>query len=242
MRRRRKKNPWNAVLLLLFIGIGGFALWKLVFWSLQTESFAVKQVNIKGLRYQDKTSVSTIINSALGQNIFRVGLDSLEMRVERLPWIKKARLYRSFPAHLNLVVEERSLIAALNRGGRLIGVDCDGNTTAELRPGEVFDLPIISKLRSGEKEMKQAVDFLTAAYTLSPAIYSRISEVTMYQGKLAVLMGENAQLIIIGAGQYANKLIKLWALLEKSDWKPGAYSIIDLRFSRQVILKKDGNS
>ena len=233
---RDRKNPWKSALALLMLGVIGFALWRMVFWALDTDYFNIRNISFTGLRYQEEKSARAVVDSVKGTNIFRLKISGLERRLEELPWVKRVRIYRVFPAEITVKVEEKELIAALNRRSRLYGVDRDGHITAVLCPGEVFDLPVISGIARSEAEYYQAVNFLRAASTLCPTVYSQVSEVILHRGVLTALVGKSAIPVAVGNDDYPEKVLKLWALLYKTEWEANKNSSVDLRFPGKIVL------
>lgn len=232
------RNPWNSLLLIIFGSLAIYGTIHLGLWSHKTSYFEVKEIDISGIRYAAEDSVRSKASSALGKNLFKLKLKDLENDLETLPFVEKARVFRTMPMGLKVKIEEKRPIALYNTGSRLLVVDYNGDIIAEPRRENYYDLPLISGLAEKSRAYYEAVDFLRAANTLSPSVYYEISEITDYLDTLTILFGDEALPVKIGAGNHSEKIIKLWALLNEPAIPFKQMYYADVRFSQKIFFKR----
>jgi len=97
---------------------------------------------------------------------------------------------------------------------------------------------LISGLAEKSPAYYEAIDFLRAANTLSPSVYYEISEITDYLDTLTILFGDEALPVKIGAGNHAEKITKLWALLNEPAIPFKQMYYADVRFSQKIFFKR----
>lgn len=124
--RRQWARRWLAVrglmLVLLMLGLSAGAVW-LVYSS---SVLAVEGVEVHGTHVLQPREVRQAAAVPLGLPLARVGLDSVEARVQALAPVKAVTVSRSWPDRVRIDVVERQAVAVVERDGRLRGVDEDG--------------------------------------------------------------------------------------------------------------------
>jgi len=94
----------------------------------------VREVVVSGNRYATASELLALSQLHRGQTIFSVPAGLVQRRLEEHPWVKHASLRRVFPHTIQLVIEERQVIAwsqhpfensrvAIAEGGVLVGKD-----------------------------------------------------------------------------------------------------------------------
>jgi len=230
-----KRKSWNSLLALLVCCVFGFLLWKVGLWSISSEYFNVKEIEMTGLKYVREPEVRSKIESALGRNIIRLDTNPYENQIEENSWIKKARVYKSLPGKINVVIEEKDLLALYHTGKELIVVDVEGNLVASPRLGEIYDLPLIRGIR--DDDFYPALNFLLTAKTCCPVVYAGISElVADKRGLMTVLLSDKAKPVVIDKDNYKESVLKLWLLLNKPEMRFTDFSRFDIRFPGKIYF------
>lgn len=236
--RGSSRNPWNSLLLIIAGSLAVYGAIHLGLWSLNTSYFELKEIRLSGIRYAEEDSVRSMLNSAMGKNLFKLNLKDLEDDLETLLFVEKARIFRNMPAGLNVEIEENRLLALYNTGNKLLVVDHNGDLIAEPRRKNYYDLPLISGIAVKSRQYYEAVEFLRAASVLSPSVYYEISGITDYSNTLTILLGDNALPVKAGSGNHLEKIIKLWALLNKPEIPFERMLYADVRFSQKIFFKR----
>ncbi len=222
---------------LAIVGLGGSEFYR---WACATPRFVVERISIAEMKYIDAGEIAAGLDSVINRNIIGLNLKRLEAALETMPYIDEVRIYRSFPSELRVSVKERDILAMLNTDRGLTTVDFNGEIVAPPRPGDVFDFPLLSECAPGSEGFRCGIEFLRAARTYCPRVYAQISEViyNMDKSEITALVGEKALPVIIGRGAYWEKILALWALLEKSPVKLKEIAEADLRFPQRIYFKR----
>ncbi len=124
--RRQWARRWLALrgllLALAVVAVAAAAGW-LVFFS---SVLAVEGVEVHGTDVLQPREVRQAAAVPLGVPLARVGLDSVEARVQALAPVEGVTVSRSWPDQVRIDVVERDAVAVVERDGGLRGVDEDG--------------------------------------------------------------------------------------------------------------------
>lgn len=75
---------------------------------LRPGAFPIEELRLEGKFINlDPAEVQRIIVAELGDNYFSLDLEHIEQIVEALPWVRQARVRRSWPNSLNVTIEEQ---------------------------------------------------------------------------------------------------------------------------------------
>jgi cell division septal protein FtsQ len=78
----------------------------LVWWVLNSSTFAVKRIESGAYRYTSATELQDVFGEFVGRNIWTLGTDEVAARVGQLPWIRDLRVVRRLPATLEVDFRE----------------------------------------------------------------------------------------------------------------------------------------
>ena len=220
-KKKGKSKIIFFILLLLMAGITTGALFAPTFDITEVKTF--DGVNVTS---------GEILNSAninLGVNIFRINDFSIIKQIESLPYIKSAKLYRSFPSTIIIKYEEREPYAIVKYLESFAVIDKFSYVLEIKKENDLPNLPIIYGLDSedcivGKKlegttnlKYENCVYLLETAlkknfnYSISEINYDDSSNVKLYikDKDLDVLYGE------INIGDIEDKLTYLSSAIEK---------------------------
>ena len=145
-RRRRWRSVQPVVLLAVVALVAGVAVWTVWFSSL----LSVRRVTVVGSADQPggqlgrpvDHQVSAAARAALGRPLARVDLQAVRDRVEAIAGVASARVLRSWPSTLRVVVTERQAVAVVVRSGSPWLVDGRGVTFQQV-PTAPQALPLL---------------------------------------------------------------------------------------------------
>jgi|GEM_PF-2281874 len=237
-KRGRRMTSWQSLALLIFIIAAGFGLVRLVLWSFNTSFFRIETLNISGLNYEEEKDVREQIKFVMGRNILRLDLAAVEDSLRKLEYVREARVYRALPKDLRVEIEERHLLALFSGAEGLTIIDTDGKRAGKPRAGKVYDLPIVTECPASGEKYYRAVNFLLAAKILCPAVYSATVQLTYNDEVLVGLMGEQVKPVYIGKKDFAETVMKIWILMNKSERGLMEMEYADLRYKGKVFYKK----
>jgi cell division protein FtsQ len=95
-----------AIVTVLTLIIGGSIL-------IQSPLFSVKEVNITGVRYTDAAAVQAVADSLRGQPLYRADLGKAQDDLLLQPWVRRARIVRTWPRSVTIDIAERTPVAAV---------------------------------------------------------------------------------------------------------------------------------
>lgn len=116
--RRRKARRGLVVKLLALaclcvsLPLGGKWAYQEVFF--ENEEFILKRLSIRTDGALSETGLAEVANVSAGMNLMELDLDAIRERIEKLPHVEEASVFREMPDRLNVIVRERIPIAWLS--------------------------------------------------------------------------------------------------------------------------------
>ena len=236
-----------GVLALVALSVGGVAdVWRFIHCS---PRFAVRDIQLQGLKRLTKQEVLEVAGVRVGQNIFSVDEVEASQRVTMLPRVRRATVTLEVSGLVTITVVEREPVAMVVSGTPL-EIDGEGVILGEVPAGEVR--PIITFLDDtvdgspgmalpGE-DVGRGLKVLELFQTSPVATWLRVSEVDVRDpDNVNFIMAGSGTEIRWGNGEFESKLRRLEALCDyfqqtnaaSPDTLP-ARQHIDLRFGYLV--------
>jgi len=107
-----------------------------------TKIFALKYVEIKGLKNLTKKEILKKLNISYGKNIFDINLFEIKKRLLKDKWIKNVMIKRIIPNKIVISITEREPVYILHEKRSLYYIDKDGTKIAKLG-NKILDLPVL---------------------------------------------------------------------------------------------------
>lgn len=240
-RLRRNQRRIQAQRLLIVLRNLGLAATVVVgaFWAYrQTQSderFAVRTIEIEGAQHTPRGALDVATRRYVGLNLFQIDIARVQQDLSGVGWVRRIDIEKKLPDTLRIKITERTPVALLRDGERLLYVDEDGAGYAELTPavGDQ-DLPIITDAHGAE--LQRTVALLRDLQAGDRELYARVSEVwpipprgfALYDRALGAIVYANAEDI-------ASKWRNLYAVLAAENHPRIEYA--DLRFANRLIVK-----
>jgi len=106
-RMRRPRRGALARTLFLLQVLAGFlaavtALWAGYTRVMASERLRVSRIEVRGSRFLSEGEVRELLGPAVGENIFRLDLAALKMRLRGSPWVADATVRRTLPDALQV--------------------------------------------------------------------------------------------------------------------------------------------
>lgn len=139
-----KPRLLNAIADLLILSAAAAALVAALVWLVRVPSLPVRQVVFaQELQHTRRAEIEQSLPGALKGNFFSLNLETVRGELEKLPWVLKIELRRTWPARLEVKVEEHRPAARWGEGrGEL--VNTFGEVFAATAPDEELDtLPLL---------------------------------------------------------------------------------------------------
>ena len=107
-----------------------------------TKIFALRYVEIKGLKNLTKEEILKKLNISYGKNIFDINLFEIKKRLLKDKWIKDVMIKRIIPNKIVISITEREPVYILHEKRSLYYIDKDGTKIAKFG-NKILDLPVI---------------------------------------------------------------------------------------------------
>jgi len=140
--------------------------------------FKVNSVTVQGGSPFSTPYVLQASGLIRGQPILGLNLDDVREKVERVGWIKSARVVRLLPDTLVIAVTERPRLAVWQHGAQTSVVDKDGQIIPEADAGLFSDLPLI--VGEGANETAAA---LLPEIIARPSLMGRLEALVRVDGR-----------------------------------------------------------
>jgi len=226
-----------TVLCLLFIYVYSYLL--------SASYFEIKETSVRGLKELTEKDILTVAALKPRQNLLAVNTGALASRISANPWVKNIYVGRELPNRLVLEVRERVPVAMVKQASDFYLMDSEGFVFKKLGKGDEVDLPILTGIKSAEKENPQlllsTLNLLKEISTSGRYNYlGTISEVNVDDVFGLSLLTDAGLYLKLGMDDYENKLKQLnvvLADLEKRGLKKG-YLCADLCDITKITISR----
>ena len=214
----KQHGPWVLKLLALALGFVGLAVglnegWA---WARTSPQFALKDVKVSGHVEATDVELVRLGGVLLGQNLVAMDTRAMERAISTHPWVKSVSVKRHLPSRLSIEVVEHRAVAMLSMGDLYL-VNEEGEPFKRIKPGDAFDLPLVtgfdreafaSKKDEALAQLRSALALIDA-YAAEPGVANKpLSEVNLHpDGVTAVTT--SGQEIEFGEGDVGPKLGRL---------------------------------
>jgi len=226
---------------LLFIGH------QLYVHLLEDPFFQVKEIEVKGCRKMEESTILSLIKMEGMPNLFTVSLKEVAKRLETHPWIEEVKARKVFPNKILIQIEERKPIAILQLEEPYY-IDTKGVIFSPVGERDELNYPFLTGLtkKGLEREpivakdlIMKALEFLRIAEKERISPLEEISEIHMEKifGINCFTRAEGVE-VRMGWDHFGEKLRRLsliWSDLQK---RGISVSSIDCNDLKRMVVKK----
>lgn len=105
--------------------------------------FRLKSVHVQGASPMATADIVKAAGVYQDQPLLGMDLEALRERVQRVGWVKEAKVVRLLPDTLVIAVKERRQLAVWQHHGRSVVIDDQGNVIPEADPARFATLPLV---------------------------------------------------------------------------------------------------
>jgi cell division protein FtsQ len=211
-------------------------------WVYTSPRFLLKQVQIGSTEHVSTEEVAAALSSLRGRHLLSLSLEDVEGWLTANPWVESAAIRKELPDKLVVQIVERIPVALLRRDGELFYVDSDGFVIGAYDLEGPVDLVLLSVAPGAVLEVAQALEMAASLERLAPEMSRGLSEIeVMGQGDYRIYTADLGFPILISAGDVAEQISKLVALLPEISRRFAVVEAVDLRFSRQIVIQPAGD-
>ena len=202
----------------------------------KTVGLIVREVIVEGRSKTKKSALLQALQVSEGDNILAINITEMKDRINKLPWVKSARIERHFPNKISLTLFERTPMARWQTNGVLKLIDVDGDVIPRVDLTRFSNLPIII----GKNAPKIAGQILK---TLSnePHLFRRVKSLTLVSDRRWDVQLDNQ----INVHLPEKNPGKAWAHLATVEQGHNIFGDqvqgIDMRLENQLIIKIEKN-
>ena len=199
--------------------------------------FKLNAVHVEGATREATADILRASGLQRDAPILGLDLKALRGRIERVGWVKSARIVRLLPDSLVISVVQRDAAAVWQHDGRSLVVDSLGRPIPEADAGEFAQLPLVV----GEGANLAAPHMLPMIRS-RPRLMQRLEALVRVDDRRWDLRLKDGGLIQLPAGGEDSALIQLDTLDQKAKILDLGFSRIDLRDPELVAVRpKDGD-
>ncbi len=108
-----------------------------------TLGFRLATVHVQGASKSAEADIMRAAALAPNMPIMAIDLDAVRARVDRVAWVKNARVIRLYPSTLVIAVDQRPPLAVWQHGGRSQVIADDGTIIGDADSTRAADLPLV---------------------------------------------------------------------------------------------------
>jgi cell division protein FtsQ len=235
-RNQRRVQLGRVVIFLRNAGLAAaFAVMGILVWRhVQSSRFAVQTIEVQGAVHTPRAAIDAVAQQYVGLNLFQIDIARVQRDLGGLPWVSRIDIEKKLPDTLRIKIAERSPVALVRDGDRLLYVDDHGVGFAELSPAVGDDdLPLVSEAHG--EELVRSVALLRTLRTSDPQIYARISEIRPIAPRGFALFDRHLNAFVYANAEASAKWRSLYAVLEAEHGQKIQYA--DLRFADRLVIK-----
>ena len=202
----------------------------------KTVGLTVREVIVEGRSKTRKSVLLQALQVSEGDNILAINITEMKDRINKLPWVKSARIERHFPNKISLTLFERTPMARWQTNRMLKLIDVHGDVIPIVDLTRFSNLPIII----GKNAPKIAGQILN---TLSnePHLFKRVKSLTLVSDRRWDVQLDNQ----INVHLPEKNPGKAWAHLATVEQGHNIFGDqvqgIDMRLENQLIIKIEKN-
>lgn len=241
-RRARRGLVGRAILAVRLAGgllVAAALLWNGYARVMASSRLKVARLDVRGNRFLSVGEVRELLGPAVGENILRLDISTLNARLAASPWVAGARVGRVLPDVLLVEVEERVPLALAEMDqlylmdGAGVLIEAYGPRTAS------FDLPIVRGLRGLDPEARR--DRAERAGVLLGDLGELAAEVSevhaLSSGELRVVL-RGGEVVRLGGPPYRARFLTFLGMRRELVERCPRAEWFDLRFRDRVYVKE----
>ena len=185
---RRRLRVLLLGLTIISLAVGGYFLSK-------SSLFDVDEIVVEGVAGELAAEVLQQSKVQKGKPLLEVDSSASSKSIEEIPWVKQARISRSWGGTITIRVSTRDPVAAFKSAEGWLIVDIEGRVLQKEKALPYFLLPIeeeIGSLSLGEWAPEQVIPLIKVAGTISSELTGDISSI---KGK------DQIELLLFGGGK-----------------------------------------
>ncbi len=216
-------------------------------WRFRVESS--DDIDVAGLHNVSRSQVIEVMGGDIGRNIFFIPLDQRQEQLQQIPWVESASVMRFVPNRLRVEIHERTPIAFIRVGSKIMLTDASG-ALMELPPPSKgkYSFPVIVGAGAGEPlstraaRMKIYNQFIGDLDSDGGKHSQDLSEVDLSDPDDVKIVPNDSQgdvLVHLGSSNYLFRYRIYQAHIREWRQQFSKLESVDLRYDNQIIVNPD---
>ena len=216
-------------------------------WRFRVESS--DDIEVAGNQNVNRSQVIEVMGGDIGRNIFFVPLDQRKQQLEQIPWVESASVMRFVPNRLRVEIHERTPVAFIRIGSKILLTDASGALMELPPPGKVkYSFPVIVGSNPGEPlstraaRMKTYNELVRELDSDGAHRSQDLSEVDLSDPDDLKVLANDPQgevLVHLGSSDYLERYKIYVAHIREWRQQFDKLESVDLRYDRQIIVNPD---
>ena len=233
---RKTVVPIISVVVIFLISAG------LLVYMKTSPRFEITRVGVRGNSRLVPESIVEYLSIPPHTNIFQIRPREIQQQLEKLPWVKTAKVFRNFPDKISIVLTERTPFALLKLD-KLHLVDKEGVVLEAFASGNTITLPIITgtfvehiDVDEENPKLRQALHAIHEVMNTSLPLFENVRKIRIQSLENATFISTDPSYpeIRLSLADYSQNVQRLQQLYPTLNLENLAY--IDLRFDRRIIV------
>ncbi len=241
-RHRRKRRLLGALKLFVAAVLLVGAPLALAAWALSTPHLALQELQVVSADRVPESWVEEVLSPFLGQNLLRMSLTTVGLRLSEHPWVAGASIRKALPHGLEIEIVPRLPRAVLEGTAERAFVDSEGRLIAPLSAEEsVLGLPLLRGGLSAPEDIRRALAIAAEPSRLRLPWAATLQEVEALGKEDFRLTFEALPYpVLVRSGSLVEKEKHLERVLLEIAARYRHVLALDLRFARRIVLQPDG--
>ncbi len=194
--------------------------------------FTVQQLAIEGLNQTSREDIVKTLGFGEGTPIFNVDSITSKQRLEKLSWVREAKVMRFLPSTVHVVVEERIPFAVWQIDGKMRLIDVAGRVITPVAREDYPNLPLVVG-KGGPTKVRELFALLNAHAELK----SRVLAVVRVAERRWTLKLQNGVEIKLPEERIASALDRLAELEQARGVLSADIKSIDFRLGDRISMR-----
>lgn len=215
-------------------------------WRFRVDSS--DDIEVVGLHNVTRSQVIEVMGGDIGRNIFFVPLQQRQEQLQQIPWVESASVMRFVPNRLRIEIHERTPVAFIRVGSKIMLTDPAG-ALMELPPPSKgkYSFPVIVGANAGEPlstraaRMKIYNQFVSELDSEGAKHSQDLSEIDLSDPDDIKIVPNDSQgdvLVHLGSSNYLERYKTYQAHIR--EWQQFAkLESVDLRYDNQIVVNPD---
>ena len=229
---RRRLRVLLLGVTIISLAVGGYFLSK-------SSLFDVDEIVVEGVAGELAAEVLEQSKVQKGKPLLEVDSSASSKRIEEIPWVKEARISRSWGGTITIRVSTRDPVAAFKNSEGWLIVDIEGRVLQKEKTLPYFLVPIeeeIGSLTLGEWAPEQVIPLIQVAGTISPQLSGDLSSIKG-NDQIELLLFGGGKILFGDSTEVEAKVVAAETILTQVDQSSVLH--IDVRAPLTPVLCRD---